>query len=207
MYSCRKCRCEPCKQANSEYMKQWRAQNSDYKRNLLGHGRNGYRAGCRCEVCSAANREYMKQWRERNTDYESRRTQPAELTHGLVGTYDRWGCRCLPCVKAAAEARKDYKNRNRETVNAKGRRACAARRARKRNNGVIPFSEAQLRQRWTYYGGRCWMCGVDADCTDHVKPLARGGSHILCNLRPACTPCNNSKKDAWAGPSLQRTLW
>lgn len=63
---------------------------------------------------------------------------------------------------------------------------------------VIPFSRDQLLQRWSMFAG-CWMCGATPTSTDHVKPLSRGGPHILANLRPACGPCNSRKRDRWAG--------
>jgi 5-methylcytosine-specific restriction endonuclease McrA len=28
---------------------------------------------------------------------------------------------------------------------------------------------------------------------DHVRPLTRGGLHLMSNLLPACLPCNQSK--------------
>lgn len=58
-----------------------------------------------------------------------------------------------------------------------------------------------LADRWAYYGGRCWMCGAEADTWDHVKPMASGGHPTLtCNLRPACRACNCVvKNDAWYG--------
>jgi 5-methylcytosine-specific restriction endonuclease McrA len=43
----------------------------------------------------------------------------------------------------------------------------------------------------------CWMCGGDADTVDHVKPLSKGGAHILANLRSACQSCNSSKGATW----------
>lgn len=71
------------------------------------------------------------------------------------------------------------------------------RRARKLNAPSIPFTPAQLASRMAYFGGRCWVCGVEHDAVDHVKPLSRGGWHCLSNLRPICTPCNTRKKDRW----------
>ncbi|MGY1778760.1 HNH endonuclease [Geodermatophilus sp. SYSU D01036] len=48
------------------------------------------------------------------------------------------------------------------------------------------------------WGGRCWVCGIaDATAQDHVKPISRGGSHCLSNLRPICHSCNASKRASW----------
>lgn len=70
------------------------------------------------------------------------------------------------------------------------------RRAAKRNAAGDCTTE-QLEARWAYYGGRCWCCGAEADATDHVKPLRKGGSNWPANLRPICTSCNSSKRDTW----------
>jgi 5-methylcytosine-specific restriction endonuclease McrA len=62
--------------------------------------------------------------------------------------------------------------------------------------GVI--TSDQLMAKLAYWGFRCWMCGsADKLEIDHVKPLSRGGAHVLCNLRPACAPCNNKKRAKW----------
>lgn len=63
---------------------------------------------------------------------------------------------------------------------------------------MVPFTEAQQQQRFALWGGRCWMCGVTAATeTDHVKPISRGGSHCLANLRPVCKRCNGRKRNTW----------
>ncbi len=53
--------------------------------------------------------------------------------------------------------------------------------------------------RKSVFGYRCAYCGTPESQTiklqkDHVKPIARGGPHILANLRPACPSCNSKKK-------------
>jgi 5-methylcytosine-specific restriction endonuclease McrA len=58
-----------------------------------------------------------------------------------------------------------------------------------------------LAAKWRYWGNSCWMCGGSATTIDHVKPLSKGGSHLLANLRPACKPCNSSKHARWFGAS------
>lgn len=66
------------------------------------------------------------------------------------------------------------------------------RRDRKRGaQGNCSFT--QLRARWEFYGGLCWMCREEADTVDHVIALAVGGTEWPANLRPACRSCNSSK--------------
>jgi 5-methylcytosine-specific restriction endonuclease McrA len=93
-------------------------------------------------------------------------------------------------VRASRRAvKKRYPEANRSYVQ--------ARNARKRNLTVFPISAEKLRQRIAYFGGRCWMCGAEADSLDHVKPLSKGGPHVLSNLRPACRLCNSRKHARW----------
>jgi 5-methylcytosine-specific restriction endonuclease McrA len=46
---------------------------------------------------------------------------------------------------------------------------------------------------------RCWMCDGPWNEIDHVKPIARGGSHWPANLRPICGTCNRRKHAHWSG--------
>lgn len=54
-------------------------------------------------------------------------------------------------------------------------------------------------QRMQAQGSKCWMCGKPASTIDHVKPLSKGGLHILANMRPACLSCNSRKRNRWFG--------
>lgn len=80
------------------------------------------------------------------------------------------------------------------------------REARLRGAACVPFTPAQLAARVAVFGGRCWMCRGPYQHLDHVKPISKGGSHMLANLRPACASCNASKRDKWHGPSWASTL-
>lgn len=89
-----------------------------------------------------------------------------------------------------------YRAANREVADAAVRR----RAERLRHAQVVRFGADQLRARMSYFGDRCWMCGAEADTVDHVKPISKGGLHVLANLRPACRSCNSSKRDQWPLP-------
>jgi len=84
-----------------------------------------------------------------------------------------------------------------ETNKAAALESCRRRRARQRSATTIAFTPEQLAAKWEYWGNRCWTCGGDANATDHVKPLNKGGAHMLCNLRPICRSCNSAKRDKW----------
>lgn len=130
----------------------------------------------------------------------------AETHRRLVrATKSRWRL-ANPEKQAAARRRWHLANleREREHRRATKRRHPEANRsyvrsrtARQRGATVIPFAPGQLRDRLSMYGGRCWICGGPGTTIDHVKPLARGGYHVLANLRPACSPCNSRKGDQW----------
>lgn len=73
-------------------------------------------------------------------------------------------------------------------------------RARLRHAAHHPYTADQLREKFWYHGGRCWICRKQlfpGFHWDHVKPLNRGGADMLSNLRPACGPCNQAKQDRW----------
>ena len=146
----------------------WRAENPDRMRELNSQWRD-------------ANREHI---RESNARYY--RENPAR---SKAMSRD-WARRNIERVR---ECRREWGRNNR----AKARIWEHARRARLKAAKAIPFTAEQLMQKWDFYGGKCWICGLQAGATDHVKPLAKGGAHILANLRPICTPCNSKKRDQW----------
>jgi 5-methylcytosine-specific restriction endonuclease McrA len=91
---------------------------------------------------------------------------------------------------------------NRERKNENERR----RSAFKRNGAAARIPMVLLDAKLAYWGGRCWIagptCTVEPEQWDHVKPLSRGGAHLLANLRPACAPCNFWKKARWPFPAI-----
>lgn len=73
----------------------------------------------------------------------------------------------------------------------------AAKRQRRRGAVHIRFTADQLAAKIRYWGESCWVCRMPWEAVDHVKPLNRGGWHMLANLRPICTSCNSRKRDKW----------
>lgn len=80
------------------------------------------------------------------------------------------------------------------------RRSAIARqyKARRRAQEEIGISGGTLAD-WTLAQPKaCFYCGKDckdAFHVDHFMPLARGGAHVLTNLRIACVPCNLHKSN------------
>jgi len=76
----------------------------------------------------------------------------------------------------------------------KKRAVCQRRRARLIGADGWDYTTAEhIAARWAMWGNKCYLCGADAEETDHVIPLARGGSHWPSNLRPICGKCNREK--------------
>jgi 5-methylcytosine-specific restriction endonuclease McrA len=80
----------------------------------------------------------------------------------------------------------------------------ARRRARLLGTQSQSLTASMIDARMSVWGGRCWICGDEANNVDHVKPLGKGGSHLLCNLRPACGECNRRKSAKWPFPLSSR---
>lgn len=165
---------------------QWRIDNPERKRAADAKYRGDNPERC-AEVGARWRREnkdrakeYFRNWfianRERHYEYSR-----------------RWREQNPDTVR---EVKRRWKQANKDVVRLHG----ANRRARERALTTIPFTAEQLAQKWAYHGNKCWICHGAADSTDHVKPVAKDGAHMLCNLRPVCRPCNSSKCDKWPFP-------
>lgn len=116
----------------------------------------------------------------------------------LTGNSSRW---CPTCAATSTRSLTLHRNHQRYQGDEEYRRYCklqaVARRARIRAATIVLFTPAQLADRLSMYSG-CWICG-DPRWTeaDHVKPLAKGGPHMLANIRPACSTCNRAKGATW----------
>lgn len=95
------------------------------------------------------------------------------------------------------EKRRAHKKAWVEANRARVQEAVRRRYALKKKASYIPFTDEQLLQKIAYWGNACWICGAPWEHIDHVKPLGKGGAHILANLRPACRKCNQSKHAKW----------
>lgn len=94
----------------------------------------------------------------------------------------------------------EWQRANPDLVNERNHR----RRARERAAPAVKITRELLAAKWTYWAGLCWMCRGPANSWDHVKPLVKGGAHMLVNLRPACRSCNSAKGDRWPYPTGRR---
>ena len=143
-------------------------------------GRGNYCKQCAREKAAewtAANRELV------NSAQRRRRASDPDRYRAYEGT------RTVP----AGERSRRFRAVNPEYMRA----ANHVRRALVRGARSVPFTVEQLEARLAYYGFRCWQCGAPWEHLDHVKPLSKGGPHMLSNLRPACAGCNLKKGSHW----------
>lgn len=166
-----------------------------------------------CSICSRIRPQERRRGGDPHCSDRCTLTAALEkqaLTTGLVQGVCGTCLRILP----AEEFTKDRSNRNGLSGKCK---ACTRRyygankdEYRRRRYGyqavpggiLVDFTPDQKADRFSMWGGRCWVCGINgATEDDHVKPISRGGSHCLSNLRPICKKCNASKGGRWPLPT------
>lgn len=175
-------RCKECKYAlGREYHAKWRAKPENKART------NARSAQWRIDNLDR-EKELNRKWRAENLDRKRATTKD---------WYERVGrSRRDPAKQRDANAR--WRKANPERFRELNRMSVAVRKVRLAKAQTIPFTVEQLEARLAFYGWKCWMCKTAPfEHLDHVKPISKGGSHMLSNLRPACGFCNMSKKDKW----------
>lgn len=165
-----------------------------------------------CRVCKrASDRASHAKHREARSASQAARyavnPEPAKARSRARYNADpaRWKAEAVAWVKANPEKKRAassaWQKRNPDIRRENVRR----RYARRKGAVAVIFTKAQLEQRMAYWGNRCWLCGGPRQSIDHVKPLSKGGAHMLCNLRPVCWTCNSSKSDKWPVSTAART--
>jgi 5-methylcytosine-specific restriction endonuclease McrA len=171
--------------------------------------RGGYRADCKaCRIAqqtayAVANREsvtaYQASYREQHRREAVTTARRWKLEHpdrfrDLMEQY-----RAVPENQQLARARaKAFRVANPDRRSDYHHRRRVQKLAGPLGGLIAP---AALWAKFAYWGNRCWMCGTTEDLTiDHVKPLSKGGLHILANIRPACSRCNTRKRARWPFP-------
>jgi 5-methylcytosine-specific restriction endonuclease McrA len=154
--------------------------------------------------CRPCQRESNRRFREANR--EKRAAQARDYyrrNSGHVKAYQK--SYAAEHQEKVAARRRRYREANREQILLKEAVKTQLRRQKMRQATRIPFTAEQLRQRLSMWGGRCWMCrqpiAPGDRHIDHVKPLVKGGAHMLANLRSACSSCNLRKGDRWPWPT------
>lgn len=197
--------------ANRARAKAWREANPERVKETKRrwHAENYERIAARQRRWESENheavREAARRWRARNRDHVLRyqRAQRMANWDRARDSERRWAAANPEKVAARrrrwaelnpdrlAELNRNSRHARRVTILRKRRDRYAA------TTAVARFTIDELRARLSMFGDLCWMCGAPAVEVDHVKPIAKGGSHMLCNLRPACRSCNGKKRDRW----------
>jgi 5-methylcytosine-specific restriction endonuclease McrA len=171
---------------------------------------DGYRRDCKdCrKVADAAS--YQANRDARRAQQAIYRADPAqrqrqrERVARWRAEHPEWARATVRAYAARPENRELAKQRSRawRIANPERKRELERRReALKLSGDAARISKGLLDAKLAYWGWRCWIagpgCTVEPEQWDHVKPLSKGGTHLLANLRPACKTCNNSKKARW----------
>lgn len=196
-YSNRGCRCDGCYQANHDRCRAYREANrerlAEYERTQRDPKQRYEQQRDYASKYRESNREKMREYQREH--YLRNREKKAEYSRQYY----------IENRESCLEQARNWAARNPEKIRTRARRHSATRRALKLATAVVPFTAEQVAQRMAYYGNRCYI-RMDGVCTgafddvDHVKPLSKGGAHMLSNLRPACEPCNSRKHNRWPFP-------
>jgi 5-methylcytosine-specific restriction endonuclease McrA len=138
-------------------------------------------------VYRAANPERVKKWKRDDYERNGHKTR-AKHAEWYAADPEKFIGRVI-----------EWQRRNPDLVRLKVGRY----KARKLAATVGEVTPELLIGKLAYWGWACHLCGGEhGEVTDwdHVKPLAKGGAHMLANLRPACDYCNSRKRHTWPYP-------
>jgi 5-methylcytosine-specific restriction endonuclease McrA len=170
-------------------------------------------------ACKDCKNAWQKHYQQENAAaiqaYQTRyRADPAhrQLAKERTARYRTANPNRVRAAMAAWRAKPENQRLARERTrtwrleNPRRRSEQARRRNALKKSGVATFVSLELLDgKLAYWGWRCWIngpgCTVDPESWDHVKPLTKGGAHMLANLRPACGHCNRRKHDRWPFPA------
>lgn len=141
----------------------------------------------RCRVCYNT---YMREWSRRNKETVNARVLKHYYLNrdAKIATRKEWYKNNFDRHHATV---KKWKLENPEKALILTRRGNQTRRLRMKSNTVFKISTKETKR---LYSKPCFYCGnVGQIELDHVVPIARGGSHGIGNLVPACKSCNASK--------------
>jgi len=91
------------------------------------------------------------------------------------------------CRKCAAQRNREWQLKNPDKVRKAQRAVMRRRRARKRQNGTVPYREEDVFAASDYL---CVYCGAPAEEIDHFIPIALGGADAPWNVVATCIACN-----------------
>jgi 5-methylcytosine-specific restriction endonuclease McrA len=116
-------------------------------------------------------------------------------------------CGCVHTEVVKAQMTTHGLSKTREYRNELAVRTRGKRRALVKNSTAKKITKEELNQVLNGFNNQCWICKVELDKVvwDHYQPIAKGGAHIIENLRPACNPCNSRKNALWPFTDEKKT--
>jgi 5-methylcytosine-specific restriction endonuclease McrA len=173
-------------------------------------GYSSYCKNCNSAICRERNERNPEIKRQKAREYHAAHKHEPEFKAKMQARTSAWGNlhRQERCRSA-----QEWRQRNPEKVSAlnkawalknpeKVRENVRRRFIRKHQYKYSKVSVSLLQAKISYWSARCWMCRAPYQAINHVKPLSKGGYHILCNLRPICRTCNLRKHNKWPIPQI-----
>lgn len=155
--------------------------------NKRAGAKDGLQYWCKhCRNANALENPPELSWRERNRnkDKESNKKYYQANKDKINKKTKEW--RELNKEKVIAQ-NYNYRKQNPDVI----KQIQLQRRAKKLKNGLFEISSKEIKK---LYNSNCFYCGSKEKIQlDHVVPIAKGGSHSIGNLLPACSTCNASK--------------
>lgn len=138
--------------------------------NALRQGlENALRVKAQSTVAWLVMQEQRKYWEE---------NPKAKRKHAVWWSKERWRFNYLINVEFRLYSREKSKRR----------------KAVLKERTAVQVKPKQLLARFAEFGHCCAYCGHPGDMQmEHVMPIAKGGTHALGNLIPACSDCNYNK--------------
>lgn len=162
--------------------KRWQTKNPLKVKNIL----SAWRADS-VEYC----KEYAHAYYINNPISEEKRQLRNE------GFREAYRANPLPQIRQATLWQKEHPQEHGKSVkkwaglNPDIRRTISQRRRAKQYSAVVDnFTAVELEAHIEALGSCCVYCGAPWEHLDHVYPIAKGGTHGLSNLVPACALCN-----------------
>jgi 5-methylcytosine-specific restriction endonuclease McrA len=140
--------------------------------------------------CKRCQLEDKKRYRTENPELLAERERRYRETHeDQIAAKDRR-------YREADPERQARRHRVYRQANPEKKAAIKKRRAERQAASPVRHTEHDVLAQYVRQGGRCYWCGGDLSDgyeTDHVIPLAKGGSDGPENIVVACRPCNQAK--------------
>lgn len=147
--------------------------------------------GSRCKAC---NNAVVKNYYNNHRDIQRTRAIQYAASHksDTLARVVKW--RAENIDRPNANARRRYRE-NPEKFRIISATSSQKRRAFKIKAPINNLTKEEWATIQKSYKYRCAYCGIKPKSLeqDHITPLARGGSHTMGNIAPACRTCNRKK--------------